>query len=101
MKNRTILITGGCGFIGSHFIREFLRKHSDFRVVNLDKLTYSGNPDNLKDISKNRRYKFVKGDVADPKRVEYVFKTFKSDYLVNFAAETHVDRSIHVGAKDF
>jgi len=94
-KMKTILVTGGCGFIGSHFVRQFLKKHPDFIVVNLDKLTYAGNPDNLKDVSKNRRYKFAKGDVADRKTVEAIFKKFKPDFVVNFAAESHVDRSIH------
>ena len=98
---KTILITGGCGFIGSHFVRRFLKKHQDFKVVNLDKLTYAGNPDNLKDISKIRKYKFVKGDIADKKTVEKVFKKFKPDFVVNFAAESHVDRSIHGHARDF
>ncbi|MBI2674608.1 MAG: dTDP-glucose 4,6-dehydratase [Candidatus Yanofskybacteria bacterium] len=98
---KTVLITGGCGFIGSHFVREFLKKHPDFKLVNLDKLTYAGNPDNLKDVSKNSKYKFVKGDIADKKMVETVFKKFKPDFVVDFAAESHVDRSIHGYAKDF
>ncbi|MBI4158624.1 MAG: dTDP-glucose 4,6-dehydratase [Candidatus Yanofskybacteria bacterium] len=92
---KTILVIGGAGFIGSHFVREFLKKHPGFRVVNLDKLTYAGNPDNLKDVSKNKKYKFVKGDIADKKTVGSVFKTFKPDLVINFAAESHVDRSIH------
>ena len=74
-------------------------------VINLDKLTYSGNPDNLKDITSSprlsRHYIFVKGDVADPKKITAVFQKYKPDYLINFAAETHVDRSIHIGAKEF
>ncbi len=105
MKTKTILVTGGCGFIGSHFIRHWLKKHPDFRVVNLDKLTYSGNPANLSDIKKDsrlsRRYFFARGDVADSKKVDFIFKKYKPDYLAHFAAETHVDRSIHVGAKEF
>lgn len=102
---KTILITGGCGFIGSHFVRRFLKKHPDFRVVNLDKLTYAGNPDNLKDVSRRsssgRKYVFVKGDIADKKTVESVFKKFKPDFVVNFAAESHVDRSIHGHTEEF
>lgn len=102
---KTILITGGAGFIGSHFIRHFLKKHSDFQLVNLDKLTYSGNPDNLKDITSNqeltKRYIFIRGDIANLKKVEFIFKKYKPTHLINFAAETHVDRSIHVGAKEF
>lgn len=101
----TILVTGGAGFIGSHFVRQFLKKHQDFKVVNLDKLTYSGNLDNLKDISRSqasgRKYVFVKGDIADKKTVEAVFKKFKPNFLVNFAAESHVDRSIHGHAEEF
>lgn len=98
---KTILITGGCGFIGSHFVRQFLKKHPDFKVVNLDKLTYAGNPDNLNDVFKKPRYKFVKGDIADRNMVGVVFKKFKPDFVVNFAAETHVDRSIHGYAEEF
>ena len=95
---KRLLITGGAGFIGSNFIRHILNKYSDYNIVNLDKLTYAGNLDNLKDISKNKRYKFVKGDIADAKIVERVAK--KCDTIINFAAETHVDRSIH-GAAEF
>src|SRR3989344_9040189 len=96
-----ILITGGCGFIGSHFIRQFLKNHPDFKVVNLDKLTYAGNPYNLTDVSKNSKYKFVKGDIVDKRMAETAFKKFKPDFVVNFAAESHVDRSIHGYARDF
>lgn len=89
---KTILITGGAGFIGSHFIRHWLKKHPDFRAVNLDKLTYSGNLANLSDVRKDlrlsRRYVFVKGDVADPKKVGFIFKKYKPDYLAHFAAES-------------
>jgi len=95
---KRILITGGAGFIGSNFIRHILNKYADYHVTNLDKLTYAGNPDNLKDISKNKRYKFVKGDIADAKVVEKAMKG--CDIIINFAAETHVDRSIH-GAAEF
>ena len=90
---KKILITGGAGFIGSNFIRHILNKYDNYSIVNLDKLTYAGNLDNLKDISKNRHYKFVKGDIADAKIVEKAAKG--CDIIINFAAETHVDRSIH------
>ncbi len=104
-KKKTILVTGGCGFIGGHFIRHFLNNCPDWHIVNLDKLTYSGNKENLSDISQDtkpsKRYFFVKGDIADAKKVESVFKKFQPTLLINFAAETHVDRSIHVGAKEF
>ena len=98
---KTILVTGGAGFIGSHFVRYFLKDHPDFKVLNFDKLTYAGNPENLKDVSKNKRYVFVKGDIFDAGSVEKVFKKFKPEYVVNFAAESHVDRSIHGHARDF
>lgn len=97
----TILVAGGAGFIGSNFIHHILRKYPALKVINFDKLTYSGNLDNLKDVSKDKQYKFIKGDIADKKAVEDVFRKYKPDYIINFAAETHVDRSIHVGAEEF
>jgi dTDP-glucose 4,6-dehydratase len=87
-----ILVTGGAGFIGSNFIRHILTSHPKYSVINLDKLTYAGNLDNLLDVSRNRRYKFVKGDICDRKLVERLVP--RVDAIVNFAAETHVDRSI-------
>lgn len=96
-----IFVAGGAGFIGSNFIRHVLRKHKNVRILNYDKLTYSGNLDNLKDVESDGRYKFVRGDVADEKRLKKAVKDFRSDYIINFAAETHVDRSIHIGAKEF
>ncbi|MFA6339068.1 MAG: dTDP-glucose 4,6-dehydratase [Candidatus Paceibacterota bacterium] len=98
---KTILVCGGAGFIGSNFIRHILSKYPDVKIVNFDKLTYSGNLNNLKDISKDKRYIFVKGDVSDKTAIEKVFKKYKPEFVINFAAETHVDRSIHVGALEF
>lgn len=89
---QTLLVTGGAGFIGSNFIRYMLNKHQDVRIINLDKLTYAGNLDNLKDVEKDSRYRFVKGDICDQKIVEPLVQ--ESDVIVNFAAESHVDRSI-------
>lgn len=96
-----IFVAGGAGFIGSNFIRYILKKHKNINVLNYDAITYSGNLDNLKDVENNKRYKFIKGNVADKKKLNKVFKAFKPDYVINFAAETHVDKSIHVGAKEF
>ena len=87
-----LLVTGGCGFIGSNFIRLVLDQYRDIRVVNLDKLTYCGNTENLKDIAGDNRYSFVKGDICDKAIVEDLVGD--CDAIVNFAAETHVDRSI-------
>lgn len=87
-----ILVTGGCGFIGSNFIRYMLKKYSAYKIVNLDKLTYCGNPDNLKDIEGDKRYAFIKGDICDKKIVDKIIKD--CDTVINFAAESHVDRSI-------
>jgi dTDP-glucose 4,6-dehydratase len=101
MVMKRIFVAGGAGFIGSNFIHYLLQKSKDVSVLNFDKLTYSGNLDNLRDIEKNPRYSFVKGDISDPKAVNEAFKKFTPDFVINFAAETHVDRSIHVGAKEF
>ena len=89
-----LLVTGGAGFIGSNFIRHILKKYPKYKVVNYDKLTYAGNLDNLRDVEVNPNYKFVKGDIADGDRVNDVIKTFGITHIVNFAAESHVDRSI-------
>jgi dTDP-glucose 4,6-dehydratase len=89
-----ILVTGGAGFIGSNFIHYFVKEHPDYSIVNLDKLTYAGNLNNLKGVDDKPNYHFVKGDIANRELVEYVFETFKPEYVVNFAAESHVDRSI-------
>ncbi|HOO76411.1 MAG TPA: dTDP-glucose 4,6-dehydratase [bacterium] len=91
--SRKVLVTGGAGFIGSNFIHYWLETHPEDEIVNLDKLTYAGNPDNLKDIADDPRYRFVKGDIADADTVGHLFAE-GIDLAVNFAAETHVDRSI-------
>jgi dTDP-glucose 4,6-dehydratase len=90
----TILVTGGMGFIGSNFIRHVLAVHADFRVVNLDKLTYAGNPRNLADLADNRRYVFVRGDICDKELVGGTLESHGVHMIVHFAAESHVDRSI-------
>ncbi|HEX3036230.1 MAG TPA: dTDP-glucose 4,6-dehydratase [Thermodesulfobacteriota bacterium] len=90
---KTVLVTGGCGFIGSHFTRLLIRRTS-WRVVNLDKLTYAGNLESLKDIEESSRYRFVRGDIADRVLVNRLLGEEKPWAVVNFAAETHVDRSI-------
>jgi dTDP-glucose 4,6-dehydratase len=92
MDKTFLLVTGGCGFIGSNFIRHMLSKYR-YHIINLDKLTYAGNPENLKEIEADERYTFVKGDIAEKADLEKVFKT-PIDSVVNFAAESHVDRSI-------
>jgi len=89
-----ILVTGGAGFIGSNFIHYLFKEHPDYEVINLDKLTYAGNLENLKGVDDKPNYHFVKGDIANRELVEYIFETFKPEYVVNFAAESHVDRSI-------
>lgn len=99
MKN--ILVTGGCGFIGSNFIRFIYNEHPDYRIFNLDALTYAGNPENIADIEQteslraeiDRRYVFIKGDVADHALLETLFAKHEFAYIFHFAAETHVDRS--------
>jgi len=87
-----LLVTGGAGFIGSNFLHYILKKHSDYQVINLDSLTYCGNLENLKDIEKDERYRFVKGDICDLQLVDDLAKD--CDAIVHFAAESHVDRSI-------
>ncbi|MEK9158438.1 MAG: GDP-mannose 4,6-dehydratase, partial [Patescibacteria group bacterium] len=96
-----LLVCGGAGFIGSNFIRHMLKTYPEYEIVNYDKLTYAGNLDNLADIEKNPRYHFVQGDIVDLEKVTETIKKFKIDHLINFAAETHVDKSIHGGCKDF
>jgi dTDP-glucose 4,6-dehydratase len=89
-----LLITGGAGFIGSNFVRLMVNKYPQYNIVNLDLLTYAGNLENLKEIEDKPNYKFVKGDIADRAFVNNLFEQEKFDYVINFAAESHVDRSI-------
>ena len=91
---RSILITGGAGFIGSHVVRLFVNKYPDYRIINLDKLTYAGNLANLKDIEKRPNYVFVKADICDLEAVRKVISEYAVDGVIHLAAESHVDRSI-------
>ncbi len=91
---RNVLVTGGCGFIGSNFVKYLLREKGEIRVVNLDLLTYAGNPENVAECEGDARYRFVRGDVCDRALVEEVFARYGIDTVVHFAAESHVDRSI-------
>jgi len=95
-----LLITGGAGFIGSNFIHYILKKYKNYQIVNLDKLNYCGNLENLKDIEKDPHYKFIKGDIGDKDLVDNLLKNEKPDAIINFAAMTHVDRSI-LDAEEF
>ncbi|MCC6602646.1 MAG: dTDP-glucose 4,6-dehydratase [Anaerolineae bacterium] len=92
MKN--IIVTGGAGFIGANFVLHMLKKYSDYHIIVYDKLTYAGNLDNLLDVKDDPRYAFVQGDICDAATVEATIQQFDVDTIVNFAAETHVDRSI-------
>jgi dTDP-glucose 4,6-dehydratase len=92
--SKTILITGGAGFIGSHVIRLFLRKYPQYKIVNLDKLTYAGNLANLADVEDSPNYQFVKGDINDASFITELFEEFRFDHVIHLAAESHVDRSI-------
>lgn len=92
MKN--ILVTGGAGFIGSNFINYILNKRDDYFIVNLDKLTYAGNLENLKEVESKKNYTFIKGDIVNAELINFVFEKYKIKYVINFAAESHVDRSI-------
>lgn len=92
MKN--ILVTGGAGFIGSNFINHMLKLHDDYNIINYDKLTYAGNLENLKESEENKRYTFVKGDICNAELVDFVIQQYEIEYVIHFAAESHVDRSI-------
>jgi dTDP-glucose 4,6-dehydratase len=91
---KTILVTGGAGFIGSHVVRLFVNKYPEYKIVNLDKLTYAGNLNNLKDIENNSNYEFVKGDIVDGEFIMKLFVEKQFDGVIHLAAESHVDRSI-------
>ncbi len=92
--NKTILITGGAGFIGSHVIREFVVKYPEYHIINLDALTYAGNLENLKDIEHLHNYTFVKADITDQEVIMAIFQQYQPDAVIHLAAESHVDRSI-------
>ncbi len=91
---KTILITGGAGFIGSHVIRLFVKKYPEYKIVNLDKLTYAGNLENLTEIEDQPNYEFVKGDIVDGDFIQKLFTNYNFDGVIHLAAESHVDRSI-------
>ena len=92
---RNIMITGGCGFIGSHLVRLFVKKYPNYHIINVDALTYAGNMENLKDIEEFDNYTFVKADICDYERIIKVMRQYSVDGVIHLAAESHVDRSIH------
>lgn len=94
-QGKTILITGGAGFIGSHVVRRFVNTYPDYQIINLDKLTYAGNLMNLKDIEHQPNYRFIKGDIVDGTFINALFKTEEIYAVIHLAAESHVDRSIN------
>lgn len=94
MDKKTIIITGGAGFIGSHAVREFVKNYPEYLIINLDSLTYAGNLENLTDIENSPNYRFIKADITDEKRIDEIFETHRPDGVIHLAAESHVDRSI-------
>lgn len=101
IKKMKLLVTGGAGFIGSNFIHYMFLQHADVQLVNFDALTYAGNLENLKSVEKNEHYRFFKGDITSKEDVQAVFKSQAFDAVVHFAAESHVDRSLHLGPETF
>ena len=97
---KSILVTGGAGFIGANFVPYFAKKYPEYKVINLDKLTYAGNPDNLSDCAECANYKFVQGDICDRALIEKLFAENDIRGVIHFAAESHVDNSI-TGPKAF
>jgi len=94
IMKKTVLITGGAGFIGSHVVRNFVKKYPEYRIINLDVLTYAGNLENLKDVENLPNYRFIKGDITDVEFVSNVFTEYQPNAVIHLAAESHVDRSI-------
>ena len=94
MKIKTILVTGGAGFIGSHVLRRLVNKYPDYKIFNLDALTYAGNLENLKDVESKPNYKFLKGDITDETFIDKIFTKYQFQGVIHLAAESHVDRSI-------
>ena len=90
-----ILITGGAGFIGSHVVRRFLNNYPNYQIFNLDKLTYAGNLENLKDVENSSNYIFLKGDITDQEYIDSLFQDNAFESIIHLAAESHVDRSIN------
>jgi|SRR3989344_478547 len=101
IKTSTILVCGGAGFIGSNFIQHMLEKYPQYRIINYDKLTYAGNMDNLVNVEKDSRYTFIKGDITDMETIERIVEEYGVEYIINFAAESHVGRSVMYRADEF
>jgi len=94
LESKTVWITGGAGFIGSHAVRHFLHRYPGYKIVNIDALTYAGNLANLRDVADHPRYHFVQADITDEKALQSAFDRYPADWIIHFAAESHVDRSI-------